>query len=307
MKREYRKKNKKDVIILRGTKYLLIITAVLFVAVFLLTRLTQPAKTKEPDATVITPQPEVTQVTEPEVQVNIDNEWAMFLVNNQNPLPDNYDSIIETELVYTSYREYYMDARMADYMKRMLADAEKDGINLKIVSAYRTIEYQQQNFENSVQDRIAKGMTEEEAREDTAREVAFPGKSEHNAGLSADIMSDEYESMDDDGFKDTKAYAWLSEHAAEYGFILRYPENKEHITNIIYEPWHYRFVGVYYANEIKDSGLCLEEYFEKQGWLDKDGKAIDMTGPVEKETPITAAPSAEPTQTQPEQQESIIV
>lgn len=307
MKREYRKKNKKDVIILRGTKYLLIITAVLFVAVFLLTRLTQPAKTKEPDATVITPQPEVTQATEPEVQVNIDNEWAMFLVNNQNPLPDNYDSIIETELVYTSYREYYMDARMADYMKRMLADAEKDGINLKVVSAYRTIEYQQQNFENSVQDRIAKGMTEEEAREDTAREVAFPGKSEHNAGLSADIMSDEYESMDDDGFKDTKAYAWLSEHAAEYGFILRYPENKEHITNIIYEPWHYRFVGVYYANEIKDSGLCLEEYFEKQGWLDKDGKAVDMTGPVENETPITAAPSAEPTQTQPEQQESIIV
>lgn len=307
MKREYRKKNKKDVIILRGTKYLLIITAVLFVAVFLLTRLTQPAKTKEPDATVITPQPEVTQATEPEVQVNIDNEWAMFLVNNQNPLPDNYDSIIETELVYTSYREYYMDARMADYMKRMLADAEKDGINLKVVSAYRTIEYQQQNFENSVQDRIAKGMTEEEAREDTAREVAFPGKSEHNAGLSADIMSDEYESMDDDGFKDTKAYAWLSEHAAEYGFILRYPENKEHITNIIYEPWHYRFVGVYYANEIKDSGLCLEEYFEKQGWLDKDGKAIDMTGPVEKETPITAAPTTEPAQTQPEQQESIIV
>lgn len=307
MKREYRKKNKKDVIILRGTKYLLIITAVLFVAVFLLTRLTQPAKTKEPEATVITPQSDVTQATEPEVQVNIDNEWAMFLVNNQNPLPDNYDSIIQTELVYTSYREYYMDARMADYMKRMIADAEKDGINLKIVSAYRTIEYQQQNFENSVQDRIAKGMTEEEAREDTAREVAFPGKSEHNAGLSADIMSDEYESMDDDGFKDTKAYAWLSEHAAEYGFILRYPENKEHITNIIYEPWHYRFVGVYYANEIKESGLCLEEYFEKQGWLDSNGKAIEMTGPVEKEEPVTTAPPSEPAETQPEQQESIIV
>ena len=123
-------------------------------------------------------------------------------------------------------------------------------------------------------------------------------------------MSDEYTSMDDDGFKNTKAYEWLSQHAAEYGFILRYPEGKEAETGIIYEPWHYRFVGIYYANEIKNSGLCLEEYFESKGWLDENGKAIKMTGPVEEpaETTVTAAPAeTAPTEPQSEQQVSIIV
>ncbi|MDE6133484.1 MAG: D-alanyl-D-alanine carboxypeptidase family protein, partial [Oscillospiraceae bacterium] len=93
----------------------------------------------------------------------------------------------------------------------------------------------------------------------------------------------EYTSMDDAGFENTKAFAWLDEHAEEYGFILRYPKDKESITEIIYEPWHYRFVGVYYAKEIKESGLCLEEYFAERGWTDEDGKAIKMRGPFDEE------------------------
>ena len=120
-------------------------------------------------------------------------------------------------------------------------------------------------------------MSYDEAVLDTEKEVAYPGKSEHNAGLSADIFSDEYVSFDDDGFKNTKAYAWLMENAADYGFILRYPEGKEDETGIIYEPWHYRFVGVYYAHKVSESGLCLEEYFKANGWLDENGTAIKMT------------------------------
>ncbi len=310
MKKGYRKKNKNNVIILSGTKYLFIATVILFAVVFLLTRFTSTAKNNEEEE-LTTPVTSIITTAPKEEKVNIDNEWAMFLVNNQNPLPDNYDSIIETSLVYTSWREYYMDSRMAKYMTNMLEAAKADGITLEVVSAYRTIEYQQQNFDNSVQQRIDSGMTYDEAYADTAKEVAFPGKSEHNAGLSADIMSPEYTSMDDDGFKNTEAYAWLSEHAAEYGFILRYPEGKEDITGIIYEPWHYRFVGIYYANEIKESGLCLEEYFEEQGWLDENGKAIKMTGPVElpqEEPTVTTVPdAAQPTETRSEQKVSIIV
>lgn len=307
MRRVYRENRKKGVIILKGTKYLFIATVILFIATFALTRLTEPKHIEaEPEETTVST---VYIEPEPEVKVDIDNEWALFLVNNQNPLPDNYDSIIDTTLVYTSWREYYMDSRMADYMKRMIEDAAADGINLEIVSAYRTIEYQQQNFDNSYQQRLDSGMTEEEAYADTAREVALPGKSEHNAGLSADIMSNEYTSMDDDGFKDTEAFAWLSEHAADYGFILRYPEGKYEYTNIIFEPWHYRFVGVYYAHEIKESGLCMEEYFEKNGWLDENGKAIKHTGPVkpaeETKPAETKAPAS--VETEPEQKVSIIV
>lgn len=308
MRRVYRENRKKGVIILKGTKYLFIATVILFIATFALTRLTQP-KAIEEDEPEETTASTVYIEPEPEVKVDIDNEWALFLVNNQNPLPDNYDSIIDTTLVYTSWREYYMDSRMADYMIRMIDDAAADGINLEIVSAYRTIEYQQQNFDNSYQQRLDSGMTEEEAYADTAREVALPGKSEHNAGLSADIMSNEYTSMDDDGFKNTEAFAWLSEHAADYGFILRYPEGKYDYTNIIFEPWHYRFVGVYYAHEIKESGLCMEEYFEKNGWLDENGKAIKNTGPVkppEETKPLeTEAPLS--VETEDEQKVSIIV
>lgn len=209
---------------------------------------------------------------------NIDNAWAMFLVNNQNPLPDDYDKRITVKKVYSNGdRDFEFDERAADYLINMFAAAKKDGINLTVNSSYRTIEYQQFNFDRSVQQRINNGMSYDEAVLDTEKEVAYPGKSEHNAGLSADIFSDEYVSFDDDGFKNTKAYAWLMENAADYGFILRYPEEKEAETGIIYEPWHYRFVGVYYAHKVQESGLCLEEYFKANGWLDENGTATQMT------------------------------
>lgn len=211
-------------------------------------------------------------------QENIDNAWAMFLVNNQNPLPDDYDKRITVKKVYSNgERDFDFDERAADYLINMFAAAKKDGINLTVNSSYRTIEYQQFNFDRSVQQRINNGMSYDEAVLDTEKEVAYPGKSEHNAGLSADIFSDEYVSFDDDGFKNTKAYEWLMENAADYGFILRYPEGKEAETGIIYEPWHYRFVGVYYAHKVQESGLCLEEYFQQNGWLDANGTAIKMT------------------------------
>lgn len=232
----------------------------------------------ESDALIGETEGSETQTTTEEPQEEIDNAWAMFLVNNDNSLPDDYDKRISVKQVYTNgERTFDFDERAADYLINMFEAAKKDGINLTVNSAYRTIEYQQYNFDRSVQQRVNNGMSYDEAVADTEKEVAYPGKSEHNAGLSADIFSDEYVSFDDDGFKNTKAYAWLMENAADYGFILRYPENKEAETGIIYEPWHYRFVGVYYAHKVTESGLCLEEFFEQNGWLDENGKAIKMT------------------------------
>ena len=294
-----------------GAKLFIISTAILFTAVFFLSgtashkddenniaKVTEPAETgsgvtSAPEETVS----DVTDISSEAVSdaensdtetdttaeskepkpdpSDADNTWAMFLVNSKNQVSEEYCDSIDTDLVYESWREYYLDSRAAEYMKQMIKAAEEDGIQLVVMSAYRSVEYQQNNFDKSVQDRIDnRGMTYEEAYADTLKEVQLPGYSEHNAGVAADIMSNEETSMEDDRFKNTKAYEWLRENAADYGFILRYPEGKEYITGIIYEPWHYRFVGVYYAKLLADKGVTLEEYFEEMNWVDEDGKAV---------------------------------
>ena len=92
--------------------------------------------------------------------------------------------------------------------------------------------------------------------------IAVPGTSEHHTGLAADIVTPTHQTLDPQ-FADTAAGKWLLEHAADYGFILRYPEDKQETTKIIYESWHYRYVGEEHAKAIKESGLCLEEYLEQ--------------------------------------------
>ncbi len=231
-----------------------------------------------------TPPAETEQVveTEPEIEEDLpvpdppeaDNTWAVMLINRDNPLPQDYCDNVATEIVYESVRSYSMDERVADYIKDMFDAAERDGIELVMVSGYRTVAYQEDNFNRSVQDRINSGMSEEEAVADATLEVAPPGASEHNSGLAADIMCDTMTNMDDDSFKDTEAYDWLRKHCADYGFIIRYPQGKEHITGYKFEPWHYRFVGVYYAKQIMEQGITLEELFKENNWVDENGIAV---------------------------------
>ena len=85
-----------------------------------------------------------------------------------------------------------------------------------------------------------------------------PGYSEHNCGLAADLNSPEHTDLTE-GFENTEAFRWLSAHAVEYGFILRYPKNAEAVTEITYEPWHWRYVGPENAALIQQSGLCFED------------------------------------------------
>ncbi|MCD8108420.1 MAG: D-alanyl-D-alanine carboxypeptidase family protein [Oscillospiraceae bacterium] len=182
-------------------------------------------------------------------------EDYLILVNKTNLLPDDYK--IETDTVQGSYE---MEKTAAYYCKLMIEAAAADGINLKVLSAYRTVAYQQKLFDRNVESRMEDdGMTYEEAYADTAQNIAPAGGSEHNAGLVVDIITEnDWDTYTD--FDQTEEFAWLQEHAAEYGFILRYPEGKEDITGFVYEPWHYRYVGVKYAADIQASGLCLEEY-----------------------------------------------
>ena len=192
-----------------------------------------------------------------------DEDDFFYVVNKTYLLPEDYE--IETDYVQGSYE---MEKTAAKHMCEMIAAAKEDGINLKVLSAYRTVNYQKKLFERNVKSRMEDyGMTYDEAYYDTSINIAPPGGSEHNAGLAADIITeDDWDTYT--GFEDTEEFAWLQVHAPEHGFILRYLKGKEDITGYIYEPWHYRYVGVKYARDIMDGGLCLEEYFEKYVWID---------------------------------------
>lgn len=185
-------------------------------------------------------------------------EYYLLLANAENPLPQDWS--IQTEEVQNGYE---MDKRAAPAMREMIQAAKEDGVELMLCSAYRSVEKQQQLFDRSQQAYMAQGMSEEEAYAKTATETAIPGTSEHQTGLAADIVTSTYQMLDA-GFADTPAGQWLSEHAAEYGFVLRYPQDKQEVTGIIYESWHYRFVGKTHAKLMKESGLCLEEYLQQE-------------------------------------------
>lgn len=189
----------------------------------------------------------------------VDNLWAYFLINSENPLPEKYEITLERV-----QGDFSMDSRCAEYAREMISAARLDGIELNVVSAYRSVQKQQENLDAYIERMKKEGHSAEEAEKLALREIAEPGTSEHNAGLALDILTEDWWNTHDDvtaDFENTEEFRWLSEHAHEYGFILRYPKGAENITGYAYEPWHYRFVGVYYAKKIKDSGLPFEYYY----------------------------------------------
>jgi len=181
-------------------------------------------------------------------------EELMILINPWNQIPADYSAQLKTLSDGTQ-----IDQRMYEDLMKMLDDCREAGHAPYICSGYRSWEKQQQLFDDKVTRLINESYTREEALKVAATEVAVPGTSEHQLGLAVDIVDSDYSSLDYQQ-KNTATQTWLMENCWEYGFILRYPENKSHITGIIYEPWHYRYVGKENAAMIHSSGLCLEEY-----------------------------------------------
>ncbi len=193
-------------------------------------------------------------------QSTAEKTWAYFLINEENPLPDGY--IPELDIVQG---QFAMDARCAEYARAMIAAAANDGVELCVVSAYRSIDKQQENLESYIQRLINEGHPPEEAEKLALMEIAEPGKSEHNAGLALDILTYDWWETHDDvtaDFENTREFEWLQANAHKYGFIMRYPKEWEETTGYTYEPWHYRFVGLDYAGEIRNSGLPFEYYYK---------------------------------------------
>lgn len=190
-----------------------------------------------------------------------DADWLLTLVNNNVKLPDGWEDSLETKVADSSTGKELATVA-ADAFINMKNAAAAEGVDLMLCSGYRSVEYQQSLFDAEKQKWLDKGNSEEEAYNQAKTVVAVPGYSEHNSGLAADIVTPKHQNLDE-AFGKTDAAKWLFEHAPEYGFILRYPENKQAITGIIYEPWHYRYVGVENAKAITASGLCLEEYLDE--------------------------------------------
>jgi len=181
-------------------------------------------------------------------------DWRLILVNPEHKAPEGY-----TVELATVDRGYQVDARCAEELTQMLADCRSAGHDPIICSAFREHSYQEQLFQNSIWNFRSRGYSEEEAIELTSQELAVPGTSEHELGLAVDIVSRSHQILDK-AQENTGTQKWLMENSWKYGFVLRYPTDRTDITGIIYEPWHYRYVGKEYAKEMYEKDLCLEEY-----------------------------------------------
>lgn len=183
----------------------------------------------------------------------------ILIVNKQSKLSGNYvpQNLRVPNVKFISYaapnvRE--MEGEAATALENLFNAASKDGFTLLAVSGYRDYNYQQKLYTEKVK---------KDGKAEADKYVAEPGTSEHQTGLAMDLLSTEYTSLDD-GFMNTKSYKWLQQNCGKYGFIIRYPKDKENITKYNFEPWHLRYVGLPASNIIMTKNITLEEYLSEQ-------------------------------------------
>lgn len=180
------------------------------------------------------------------------NDWRLVLVNSENQLPSNFS----LDLAYID-KTRQIDSRIKKELEQMLGDMKRAKIgDIWVQSAYRSVEYQEKIYQEKIEEYVSLGETRERAEILTLKVINKPGTSDHNLGLAVDFNYVDY------NFDKTSAYEWLNQNAENYGFVLRYRKDKEEITKIDYEPWHWRYVGVEHAKKMNELDMCLEEYVE---------------------------------------------
>ena len=185
-------------------------------------------------------------------------QWNLILVNPWNEVPEDY------EVKLTRLRNgQAVDSRCYPMLQQMMDDCRADGLNPYICASYRTMKKQKALFADKVKRVLLEGCPKDEAEDEAAKTVARPGTSEHQLGLALDIVDADDPQLET-WQEDTPVQQWLMKNSWKYGFVLRYPPEKSSITGIIYEPWHYRYVGRQAAEEMHNKGLCLEEYLKER-------------------------------------------
>ena len=182
----------------------------------------------------------------------------MILVNHTNKMPENYTFETAECGSKTAVNKTLQTVACNAFLELQKA-AAAENVTVWMQSGYRSVSYQTNLYEKKTNYYKQQGYDDAKAKEKAAAIVNPPGYSEHNCGLAADLNSPEHTGLDE-GFENTAAFRWLCQHAGEYGFILRYPKGAEEKTEITYEPWHWRYVGVENAAKINASGLCFEDY-----------------------------------------------
>ncbi len=235
--------------------------------------------TKEPETVVITTKPVLTGSFYDKVKYRSPDAVPadifkhgrnLMLLNRQYELPEDF----KWDLVYWSNGQSVdamylnceeknsvkaVDRAAYQPLKDMFAAADEAGVPLQLVSAFRSIHLQDKLFTRSVNSYMSQGYSETDAINKANYSRTFSGTSEHNTGLGFDILEKGNFSLSE-SFENTSQFRWLMENAENYGFILRYAEDKTTQTGIMYEPWHFRYVGVEHAKKINELGMCLEEY-----------------------------------------------
>ena len=171
--------------------------------------------------------------------------WCLILTNAEYPVPEDY----EVELEAIPGTEQSVDKRIYEPLMTMIGDMKDQGLSPIVCSGYRTLDKQEKLFNRKVLSFVKAGHTKEESYNLARQTISIPGSGEHCLGLAVDFYTRRYHKLER-AFEDTPESKWLVEHAQDYGFVMRYGENKTDITGIQYEPWHYRYVGVEAANYI---------------------------------------------------------
>lgn len=185
-----------------------------------------------------------------------ENPELLVLVNKETELDSRFDSRLRNICNGRLQASDWMYQDLVD----MLAAARREGYQYWIASAYRSRARQQELIDEDVNRFMAEGMSYQEALAETLTETMPAGHSEHETGLALDILCSGNEEMDISQAREPGNH-WMVTHCAEYGFILRYPEDKVGITEIAYEPWHFRYVGKEAAKFMMERGITLEEFW----------------------------------------------
>lgn len=188
--------------------------------------------------------------------LNPEDMWCLILTNAQCPIPEDYLPVLKE----VPGQGQSVDERIYDPLMEMLSDMKEQGLSPVVCSGYRTLDKQEMLFNRKVSAYVKQGYSMEEANQMARRLLSIPGSGEHCLGLAVDIYCESYRKLEA-GFADTKEGKWLREHCWDYGFILRYDQGKEELTGIDYEPWHFRYVGKAAAQYLKETGMCLEEFY----------------------------------------------
>lgn len=217
-----------------------------------------PASSQNQDEKPVSSEPEIIEITEGYSVLNFTgqvDDWRLKMANRLNIIEDYTPNVTAIGSQYCQYGDSYeIDERVYDDLIDMITAAENDGVDLIAVSAYRSFSSQQRLYERKVQTYLDQGYSQKKAEDIAGTIVAVPGTSDHNLGLAVDFNYLEQH------YENTEELVWLKENAEKYGFVMRYPKDKENYTGVIYEPWHYRYVGKEHAKVMNEKNMCLEEY-----------------------------------------------